>query len=117
MQHRKKGRKFGRERDQRRALMRSLAASFFMHGRIRTTEAKARAIRPLVEQWITRATKPSLATRRRLSAALPSRVVPKVLAYGKKFSKRSGGYTRLIRLGPRPGDSARMAMIELVEQL
>lgn len=115
MKHLKKGRKFGRERDQRRALMKSLASSFFMLGRIRTTEAKAKELRPFVEKFITNAKKPDLSSRRILCQFFADRVVKKILEYGKDYADRPGGYTRVIKTGPRKSDGARMAIIELVK--
>ena len=115
MRHLKKGRKFGRETDQRRALMKSLASSFFMLGRIITTEAKAKELRPYAEKMITRAKSPSLANRRLLSAVLSEKVTKKLVERAKEYSGRPGGYTRIIKMGPRKSDSAKMAILELVK--
>lgn len=115
MKHLRKGRKFGRERDQRRALMKSLASSFFMLGRIRTTEAKAKELRPFAEKFITRAKKSGPANRRILRRFFAEGVVKKILEYGRDFEKRPGGYTRVIKIGPRKSDGARMAIIEIVK--
>ncbi len=115
MKHLKKGRKFGRERDQRRALMKSLASSFFMLGRITTTEAKAKELRPYAEKFITRAKNPSLANRRLISSMLSEGVTKKLIDRAKEYSGRSGGYTRVIKLGVRKSDSAKMAILELVK--
>lgn len=115
MRHRKRGRKFGREKDQRKALMKGLATSFFMHGRIATTEAKAKALRPLVEKLITRAKNPAIADKRILSSRLSEKTANVLIEVAKAFSRREGGYTRIIKTGVRRSDSAKMAIIELVK--
>lgn len=115
MRHLKKGRKFGRERDQRWALMKSLATSLFMHGKIKTTEAKSKELRPLVEKMLTRGKNPTVANRRELGRMLSNRVVDRVVSEAKHVANRPGGYTRIIKLGARKSDSARMALIELVK--
>jgi len=115
MRHKKKGRKFGRERNQRRALMRGLAASFFVAGKIRTTEAKAKSLRPFAEKLITRAKKPSLPNQRYLYSILPPRAGKMALEIAKSFSQRSGGYTRIVKLGARKSDGAKMAILEFVK--
>ena len=115
MRHLKKGRKFGRERNQRRALMKSLASSFFMSGRINTTEAKAKELRPYVEKFITRAKDPTPANRRLLQKFFSPIVVKKIMESGDNFSGRAGGYTRIIKIGVRKSDGARMAIIELIQ--
>jgi large subunit ribosomal protein L17 len=115
MRHLKKGRKFGREKDQRRALMKSLASSFFVSGRIVTTEAKAKELRPRVEKIITRAKNYTLASRRRIESELSRSAAQKVQDAAKTFMSRPGGYTRITKLGARKSDSARMAVIELVK--
>lgn len=115
MRHLKRGRKFGRERDQRRALMKSLASSFFMLGRIKTTEAKAKELRPYAEKLISRAKNQNLANRRYLKELFPENTVKKLFEYGEIFREREGGYTRIVKLEQRSRDGARMAMIELVK--
>ncbi len=115
MRHLKKGRKFGRERDQRRALKKGLASSFFLKGRITTTEAKAKEIRSFIEKRITRAKTVSLAVQRELARDFSSAVVKKVFEYGKDATLRPGGYTRIIKLGFRKSDSAKLAILELVK--
>ena len=114
MKHFKKHRKFGRERDQRRALMKSLASSFFIMGKIKTTEAKAKELRPYVEKFITKTKKPDLIVRRYLAEYFNDIVSKKVIEYGKQYNSRPGGYTRITKLGIRKRDSAKMAMLELV---
>lgn len=115
MRHLKKGRKFGRERDQRRALLKSLASSFFLLGRIKTTEAKAKELRPFVEKAITIAKRQTLASRRTLRERFSPAVVQKIMGYGKTYESRPGGYARIIKMGPRQRDGARMAILELVQ--
>lgn len=111
----RKGRKFGRERDQRRALFKSLASSFFISGRIKTTEAKAKELRPYVEKFITRAKNMTLANRRYFLRFFSTVVVNKIIVRGEEMRERHGGYTRVIKLGQRMRDSARMAIIEFVK--
>lgn len=94
--------------------MKSLASSFFVLGKIKTTEAKAKEIRPKIEKWITRAKFPTLADRRILAATFSNDVVRRIIARAAEFSTRPGGYTRIIKLARRPGDAALMAIIELV---
>jgi len=115
MRHLKKGRKFGRVASQRRALLKSMAASFFMLGRIRTTEAKAKELRPVVEKFLTRAKSPGLTNRRMLAAALDQRTAEHAIRRAEEIASRPGGYTRIIKLGMRKTDGARMALIELVK--
>ena len=116
MRHLKKGRKFGRERDQRYALMKSLASSFFMSGRAVTTEAKAKEIRILAERMITLGKEGSLHARRHAAAYIrTTSVVAKLFKdIAGRFSERKGGYTRLIKTRRRVGDAAPMVVIELV---
>lgn len=115
MRHLKKGRKFGRERDQRRALMRGMAASFFARGKITTTEAKAKALRPFVERMITRAKSPTRAGRRLLIARSSPWLTENILRTAGQAAGRQGGYTRITKLGARRSDSAKMAMLEMVK--
>ena len=115
MKHLKKGRKFGRKKNQRRALKKSLATSFFMLGKIKTTEAKAKELRPFVEKFLSRAKNPTLANKRILRKFFPTAVIKKILEYADSFKERNGGYTRIIKLGVRKSDSARVAIIELVK--
>lgn len=115
MRHLKKGRKFGRKRDQRRALMKSMASSFFMLGRIRTTEAKAKELRPYVEKFLTRAKNPTLANHRILRQYFSDLAAKKILDEARHFIGRAGGYTRVVKLGARNRDGARMAILELVK--
>ncbi len=115
MRNLKKGRKFHRERDQRKALLRTLAVSLIMKEKIKTTEAKAKELSPFVQKKITRAKKGDLASRRYLLSLFPEKVVKKLVDdLGVRYKERPGGYTRIIKLGQRKSDGAEMAIIELV---
>ncbi len=115
MRHLKKGRKFGRRRNQRRALKKSVATAFFLCGKIRTTEAKARELRPVVEKYLTRAKNPTLANRRILARVFAPEVLKRAIETAAGYTGRPGGYTRIIKLGARRSDSAKMAILELVK--
>src|SRR3954467_12511523 len=119
MRHRRKGRKLGRDASHRKALFSNMAGSLFEHGRIRTTEAKAKELRPIAEKLITLARKDpgDVAAQRHAVAYLRSKDVVHRLFHevAPRFAERPGGYTRIVKLGPRPGDSAPMAYIELVD--
>jgi large subunit ribosomal protein L17 len=115
MRHGDKNRKFGRERGQRRAFLRSLSRNLVIKGRIKTTEARAKTIRPLVEKMLTKGKTPTLANRRLLVAELgDARVVNKLIKTAAGYSERTGGYIRIVKMGPRKGDAAPMAIIEFV---
>jgi large subunit ribosomal protein L17 len=92
-----------------------MAASFFLLGRIRTTEAKAKELRPWAEKFITRGRTPTLANRRLLAACFNPRIVARVIERAGEVSGRAGGYTRIVKMGPRKSDGAKMAIIELVK--
>jgi large subunit ribosomal protein L17 len=117
MRHQRSGRKLGRDSAHRRALYANLAASLIEHGRIKTTEAKAKAVRPIAEKMITLGRRGDLAARRQALAYLRSQdVVHKLFAdVAPRFADRNGGYSRIVKLGPRPGDGAEMAYLELVD--
>lgn len=119
MKHRVGGRHLSRDKDQRRALFRILITELFRHERIRTTEAKAKAIKAQVDRVVTLVKRGDLSARRQVSAILTDQEVAKKLFYNgdfaKRFASRDGGYTRILRLGQRPGDSAEMVFIELVD--
>ncbi|HET7238733.1 MAG TPA: 50S ribosomal protein L17 [Terrimicrobiaceae bacterium] len=122
MRHRKKTVKLGRTAEHRNALLANQACSLIEHGRITTTLAKAKAVRPLAEKMVTLAKRGGLHARRRALALLHSNSTRTVKAVGKLFSQiaprsanRNGGYTRVVKLGPRPSDSAPMAFIEWVD--
>ncbi len=116
MRHRKKGRIFGREAAGRLAMLKGLAASFFARGRVTTTEARARELRPLVEHMIARARKPTLANRRLARKLLSPKTTTILIARAEKLASRPGGFTRLVKLPLRKSDRASMAMVELVLQ-
>jgi large subunit ribosomal protein L17 len=116
MRHRIKGKKLSRDSAQRKALLRSLVTSFLEKERIRTTLAKAKATKPVAEKMITLAKKNSLHSRRLALRFIYKREVVKKLfdEIGPRFSERPGGYTRIVKIGPRAGDGAEMALLELV---
>lgn len=116
MRHRKKGVILGRKVGARRALIKNLASSLILYERIRTTEAKAKAVKSYVERLVTLAKNPSLANRRLLLRRLPTEgPVKKLLeVLGPRYRERRGGYVRIMRLGLRVGDRAREAIIEFV---
>jgi len=116
MRHRVKGKKLRRDTAHRRALLRNLVTSFLEKERIRTSLAKAKAARPLAEKMITLAKKNTLHARRQAARFIFGKVVVKKLfsELGPRFSERPGGYTRIVKIGPRRGDGADMAMLELV---
>lgn len=117
MRHRVAHRKLGRTTTHRLSLLRNMAASLITHERIRTTEAKAKELRPFVEKLITLGKKDSLHARRQAFSVLSSKTVVRRLftEVSPRFSERPGGYTRILKLGPRQGDGASMAFIELVD--
>lgn len=117
MRKRKKGRKFSRKKDQRKALYRGLANSLFLRERIKTTEAKAKELRGISEKFITRAKRGDLHSRRVLLKNFSPGVVKKLIKnIAPRYKERKGGYTRIIKLGLRKSDKAKMAMIELIEK-
>jgi len=116
MRHRVAGRRLSRPTDHRLALYRNLVTELLRHGRIRTTEAKAKETRGMAEKIITHGKKGTLHHRRQaLAFVYDSDVVKKVFdEIAPRYAERRGGYTRITKLGPRPGDAAPMAVIELV---
>ena len=142
MRHQTKKHTLGKAQDQRKALLRSLATELFVHGEIKTTMARAKALKPYAEQIITLAKKGDLNSRRIAAKYIfdketgkfmdlatfevfekndenkklaPQTVLRKLfLIIGKKYSSRQGGYTRIFRLPPRRGDASEMALIQLV---
>ena len=117
MRHQRRGRKLGRDAAHRKALYANLACSLIEHGRIRTTEAKAKAVKPFAEQMITLGRRGDLHARRQALAELRSQeIVHKLFSdVGPRMADRPGGYSRIVKLGPRPGDAAPMAYLELVD--
>jgi large subunit ribosomal protein L17 len=116
MRHRNKNIILGREKKQRTALFRSLAENLILHGKITTTEAKAKALRSVVEPLISKARKGDLASLRSVGEFLYTEKALKKLVkdVAPKYKSRQGGYTRVIKLAPRRMDAAKMARIELV---
>ncbi|HEY3070984.1 MAG TPA: 50S ribosomal protein L17 [Gaiellaceae bacterium] len=117
MRHHKSGRKLGRDSAQRRALYANLASALIEHGRIKTTEAKAKEVRPIVEEMITLGKRGDVAAHRHAVAFLRSKdIAHKLFAeVAPRFTERPGGYTRIVKIGPRQGDAARMVYLELVD--
>ena len=116
MRKRKKGRKFNRESSQRKALMISLASSLILKEKIKTTQAKAKEVSGFSEKQITKARTGSLHSRRLSAALFTPRVVKKLFdEIAPRYKERKGGYTRVIKLGPRKINGAKMAIIELVK--
>lgn len=118
MRHRRHRYRLGRVTAHRWALLRNLLVAFFRHERITTTEAKAKALRPLAEQMITLAKRESLHARRQVLAMVPdTEVVGRLFdTIAARFADRPGGYTRIIRNGVRRGDAAPLVFFELVER-
>jgi large subunit ribosomal protein L17 len=117
MRHHRSGKKLGRDSAHRRALYANLTGALIEHGRIKTTEAKAKAVKPVAEQMITLGRRGDLAARRRALSYLRSKdVVHKLFDdVGPRFADRPGGYSRIVKLGPRYGDAADMVYLELVD--
>ena len=117
MRHRRAGSKLGRDSAHRRALYSNLAGALIEHGRIKTTQAKAKAVKPFAEQMITLGKRGDLHARRLALAELRSQdVVHQLFAeVAPRFAERPGGYTRIVKLGPRLGDAAEMVYLELVD--
>ncbi len=117
MRHNKLGRKLGRDRDHRRALFRNLVTSLFEHGKIETTDAKAKCIRPLAERLITLAKRGDLHARRQALGFIQKKKVAHALfdEIAKKYQKREGGYLRIVKKGFRRGDCAPISIVQLVD--
>jgi large subunit ribosomal protein L17 len=117
VRHHRAGKKLGRDASHRKALYANLAGSLIEHGRIKTTVAKAKAVRPIAEQMITLGRRGDLHARRQAMAYLRSQQVVHTLfaEVAPRFKSRPGGYSRIVRLGPRPGDAAEMAYLVLVD--
>ena len=117
MRHQRSGKKLGRDSAHRRALYSNLAGALIEHGRIKTTEAKAKAVKPIAEQMITLGRRGDLHARRQALAELRSQeAVHQLFAdVAPRFADRPGGYTRIVKLGHRPGDAAEMVYLELVD--
>jgi len=117
VRHKIAGRKLSRPTSHRWALYRNQVTSLLVHEKIVTTEAKAKEVRSLAEKLITAGKENSLASRRRALAFITDEKVVKKLfkEIAPEYSARTGGYTRLVKLGPRPGDNAPMVQIELLK--
>ena len=118
MRHRKSGRKLGRNSSHRKAMFRNMAASILMHETIKTTLPKAKELRRVVEPLITLAKEDSVANRRLAFDRLRDKAaVGKLFSdLGPRFKERPGGYLRILKTGPRPGDAAPMAVVMLTEK-
>jgi large subunit ribosomal protein L17 len=114
----KKGPRFGGGPAHQSLLLGTMAGQLFVHERIRTTEAKAKALRPLAEHLITFAKRGDVHARRQVMKTVPDRdIVHKLFSeIGPRYAERNGGYTRILKLGQRPGDGAPMALIELIPE-
>ncbi len=117
MRHRRSGRKLGRDASHRKALYANLASALIEHGRIKTTVAKAKEVRPIAEQMITLGRRGDISARRQAIKYLRSQeIVHKLFSeVAPRFADRPGGYSRIVRLGPRQGDAAEMVYLELVD--
>ena len=118
MRHRVAGKKLGRSTAHRRALLRNLVTALLDHEAVRTTDAKANELKRWGDRMITLGKKGTLAARRRAAETLQQpTVLQKLFAeLGPRFAARAGGYTRVTKLGPRPGDAAPMSMVELLDR-
>lgn len=115
MRHHNSNRKFGREKNQRNALLKSLAHSLALKGKIKTTEPKAKELRPFIEKLVTLGKKQTLASRRLLESRVGSMAAKKIAGeLAKTYKDRSGGYTRITKMTPRVSDGSKMAIIEFV---
>jgi large subunit ribosomal protein L17 len=117
VRHRRSGRKLGRDASHRKALYANLTSALIEHGRIKTTAAKAKEVRPIAEQMITLGRRGGVHARRQALAYLRSQDVVHLLFsdVGPRFADRDGGYSRIVRIGPRQGDAAEMVYLELVD--
>lgn len=118
MRHRVAGKKLGRDKDHRKALFKNLITSLILHEEIKTTEAKAKAIKRLADKLVSQARTGTLHARRIIAGFLTDqKAITKIVdVLGPRFKKRKGGFTRIVRLGPRKGDAAPMVKMELVEK-
>lgn len=111
-----KGRKLSMKKGPRLALLRTLVNSFVLHEKIQTTEARARELRPIAEKMVTRAKVDNVANRRLLATKLTPKMVKKMFEeVAPRYKERQGGYTRILKLGPRNSDGAKIAIIEFIK--
>ena len=117
MRHHRAGKKLGRDSAQRKALYSGLAGALIEHGRIKTTEAKAKAVKPYAEKMITLGRRGDLHARRQALSELRSQEIVHALfaEVAPRMADRPGGYTRIVKIGPRQGDAAAMVFLELVD--
>ena len=117
LRHKISGKQFGRASGPRRAMFRIMVTDLLRHGQIKTTIAKAKAIRPLTEKMVTLGKSGTLHDRRQAAAFITDKSVLKTVFddIAPRFQERNGGYTRITRLGVRSGDAAEMALIELID--
>jgi large subunit ribosomal protein L17 len=118
VRHQRTGKKLGRDASHRKAMYANLTGALIEHGRIKTTVTKAKAVKPLAERMITLGRRGDLHARRQATSFLRSRdVVHRLFAdVAPRFQDRPGGYARIVKIGPRPGDAAEMAYLELVDE-
>lgn len=118
MRHNKAGRRLGRTTSHRLAMFRNMVTSLLLHEKIQTTDAKAKELRPIAEKMITLGKRGDLHAIRQASAYIrDKKVVTKLFAtIAPRYKERAGGYTRIVKLGIRPGDTASVSLIELVEE-
>ncbi|MEK7494062.1 MAG: 50S ribosomal protein L17 [Patescibacteria group bacterium] len=115
MKHLNKVRKFHREADQRRALLKALITALITNGKIKTTEAKAKELRPRIEKMVSKAKVKDINTIRLIRRTLAESVTKKLFdEVAPKYKERAGGYTRIVKLGQRKSDGSKMAQIEFV---
>jgi large subunit ribosomal protein L17 len=117
MRHQRSGKKLGRDSAHRKALFANLTAALIEHGRIKTTETKAKAVRPIAEKMVTLGREGTIHARRQALAYLRTQEIVHQLfsEVAPRFVGRPGGYTRIVKLGPRQGDAAPMAYLEFVD--
>jgi len=116
MNHGRKNRKFSRETKQRKELLRDLAHALIMKGKITTTQAKAKSLKPYIEKLITKSKTSNVASIRTLASQIGKNYAKKLtMEIGPRFAQRNGGYTRILNLTRRLSDGAKMAVIEFIE--
>ncbi|MDP2951434.1 MAG: 50S ribosomal protein L17 [bacterium] len=117
MNRKGKGRQLSLKKDQRNALLKILAGNVVLKERVKTTKAKAKEVAPFIEKLISRAKKQDLSSRRILRSAVSEKAATKLFKeLGPRYLHRNGGYTRIIKLGPRFSDSSQMVILELVKE-